>query len=176
MAHLYNNLIILFLLIFTLSNCTPTERSCKSSSKKKDNAKAHDTLSNRQTSIANSIKNSESYNKPRLDFNFQQLQQCQLDTIIVFISPMESYIATVDRISKNVNNTISVRARIKDYPAAFLLMSSTEGATEGVVRIPEKKLNFQIKSDAPASIIYLTELFEDDEIKTDILLQPPENQ
>jgi hypothetical protein len=111
---------------------------------------------------------------PRIIFNSKQLQQGSLDTIQIFISKDESYLAKVDRINRNVNNTISVRAKINEFPAAFLLMSFTNGRTEGVVKIPERNFIYQIKSDILSDIMYLTEINEYNDIEAELFIQSPE--
>jgi hypothetical protein len=111
---------------------------------------------------------------PKIIFNSHYMNLGKLDTIIVQISKDESYFAIVDRINRNVNNTISVRAKFNEFSSAFLLLSSTNGNTEGVVKIPERNIIFQIKSDILSDIVYLTEVNEENEIEDEIFIHSPE--
>ncbi|MHC4724089.1 MAG: hypothetical protein ACYS9V_07530, partial [Planctomycetota bacterium] len=45
--------------------------------------------------------------------------------------------AQVDRVSKNVNGTVTVRGRIEDYPQGYIIISTTNNNSLASIRIPE---------------------------------------
>jgi hypothetical protein len=51
----------------------------------------------------------------------------------------------IDRINKNVNGTVSIRARIKEYPLSYFLISTTNGKTLAILSIPEENTFYQIQ-------------------------------
>lgn len=48
------------------------------------------------------------------------------------------YEAVVDRVNKNVNGTVTLRARLDGYPLGYMILSTTDGRSLGVVEIPER--------------------------------------
>ena len=96
------------------------------------------------------------------------------DSIHIITPNNGHYLAIVERINVNVNSTVSVRAKIENYPRGVLIMSTYENHTEGIIEIPEKNLKYHIKTDTDNGITYLMEFVEPDLILTDTVLVPPE--
>ncbi len=171
---LYIYFIFLFL---ALLGCFHSCSSSKSNHTKKRGMHRIDDGYNNISTTEDSISVFDTQAKefvPKIIFNSHYMNLGKLDTIIVQISKDESYFAIVDRINRNVNNTISVRAKFNEFSSAFLLLSSTNGNTEGVVKIPERNIIFQIKSDILSDIVYLTEVNEENEIEDEIFIHSPE--
>ncbi len=54
------------------------------------------------------------------------------------------YAATVDKVTKNINGTVTVRARIDGYPLGYVLISTDNGRSTGTVKIPEENVEYAI--------------------------------
>lgn len=63
--------------------------------------------------------------------------------------------AAVDRVSANINGTVTVRARIDGYPYGYLLVSTTDGNSLGSIRIPEKGAKYRIAKGTARSHLLL---------------------
>jgi len=69
-----------------------------------------------------------------------------------------SYAATVDRVNLNVNGTYAVRARIDDYPLGYLIVSTTDGVSLGLIQVPETGEYYKIETDLLDQRDYLIEI------------------
>ena len=65
--------------------------------------------------------------------------------------------AKVDRVSENVNGTVTVRGRIKDYPLGYLIISTTNNNSLASIQIPETGERYRIQMDTLTGIHYLLE-------------------
>ena len=84
------------------------------------------------------------------------------------------YVANIDRISKNVNNTMTVRGRIIGFPLGYLLISTSGGRSLGSIRIPEKNEYYIIQNESANGTYYLLKVNADqlDELEDEPALQP----
>ena len=80
------------------------------------------------------------------------------DKLTINLFDDDSYSSTIDRINKNINGTVTIRARIDDYPLGFLLLSTTDGLSLGSIWIPEKNERYSIKTSSKTGITYLKRL------------------
>ena len=65
--------------------------------------------------------------------------------------------AQVDRVSENINGTVTVRARIEDYPLGYLIISTTNNNSLASIQIPETGERYRIQMDTFTGIHYLLE-------------------
>ena len=77
------------------------------------------------------------------------------DELILNLFPDASYRATVDRVAVNVHGTITVRARLRDYPLGYVLISTTGDMSLASVRVPELRLEYTIVYDPDSRAHYL---------------------
>lgn len=96
------------------------------------------------------------------------------DTIHIIIPDEEQLVAYIEKFSINIHNTISVRARFVNYPSGYMIITSTDGITGGTIKIPEKNMNYRIKTDPIDRMIYIEEFVNKDIIEIDTVLIPPE--
>lgn len=82
----------------------------------------------------------------------------QHDTIHILTPCKENYTAVVDRIRTTVPNTVTIRARIINHPGGYLIVTTHEKHTQGILEIPGKNLSYQIITDLPSGKTYLLEL------------------
>jgi len=99
------------------------------------------------------------------------------DELVLNLFPDASYVATIDRISTNVNGTLSVRARLQGYPWGYVIVSSTDQeGTLASIEVPEEGLQYLLLYEPRSDAYYLAEL---DPAKMDVpqeappLLAPP---
>ncbi|MFZ6665065.1 M12 family metallo-peptidase, partial [Peijinzhouia sedimentorum] len=71
----------------------------------------------------------------------------------------EIFIVIIDKISTNVNNTTTVRARFQMYSMGYLLLSTTNGLSTGIIQIPElnQEYNFFTKDLSGIAVIEVSE-------------------
>ena len=83
--------------------------------------------------------------------------------------------AQVDRVSENVNGTVTVRGRIEDYPLGYLIISTTNNNSLASIQIPETGERYRIQMDTLTGIHYLLEENTDqlDELEDGPTLIPP---
>jgi hypothetical protein len=92
---------------------------------------------------------------PRIRF-IQGLTEGETITLNLFEDSV--YTARIDRIGKNVNGTLTARARISGLPLACALMSSTDGQTLISVDIPERRQQFLVFSEPDAGMHQVLDL------------------
>lgn len=69
-----------------------------------------------------------------------------------------AYTAQIDRINTNINGTVSIRARISDFPQGYLLISTTDSQSLASIRIPEQKRHFCIYRGRGVNAHYLFDM------------------
>lgn len=69
------------------------------------------------------------------------------DTLTLDLFSDAVYSALVDRVTTNVNGTVTVRGRIEGNPLAYAIVTSTGGRSLIEIEIPEKNQHFVIQSD-----------------------------
>ena len=84
----------------------------------------------------------------------------QGDTLILNLFDDTNYAALIDRISLNVNGTVSIRGRLEAYPFGEVLISTTAGRSLVSIRIPETGEHYIIQSDPNTTTHYLLDLEE----------------
>ena len=80
------------------------------------------------------------------------------DVLQVVVSQDSRYLAVVDRITRNVNGTVTVRARIDDHPFGYVLVSTTKGRSVATISIPEKGRQFMIRHSASGHRHYMLDM------------------
>jgi hypothetical protein len=80
------------------------------------------------------------------------------DTLTLNLFDGKVYTARIDRVSVNVNGTVTVRGRIEGYSLGYLLISTTGDCSLGSVRIPEKGEYYVIQSEPNNRIHYLLDV------------------
>lgn len=69
------------------------------------------------------------------------------DEIRLDFFPDAIYTATVERVTRHINGTFSVQAKLAEYPLSSLLISSTRGQCLVSVSIPEQRKEYRILFD-----------------------------
>ncbi len=54
------------------------------------------------------------------------------------------YTASIDKVTRNINGTVTVRARIEGSEMGYVLISTTRGRSLGTVRLPEEGVEYEI--------------------------------
>lgn len=83
------------------------------------------------------------------------------DTLKIELLNDEKQKAVIDRISVNVNSTLSVRARFIDYDMGYILISTTGERSLAKIHIPETGQLYLIKSDPESFQHYLLDVGEE---------------
>jgi len=86
-----------------------------------------------------------------------------------------SYVATIDRVSVDIQDTISVRGRLDECPASYILMSTNDGRTLASVRVPYENLHYLVFYEPQTGDHYLAEIdpTKADEVQPAPPLVPP---
>ncbi|NLX12894.1 MAG: hypothetical protein GXY44_04465 [Phycisphaerales bacterium] len=79
------------------------------------------------------------------------------DTITLNLFEDSVYTAAIDSLTVNVNGTVTVRARLENYPLGYVLISTTDNRSLGSIRIPEQGQHYLIESGLDGSNHYLVE-------------------
>jgi hypothetical protein len=85
----------------------------------------------------------------------------QGDVLTLNLFDNAAYSARIDRISTNVNGTVSIRARIDDYPLGYVLISTTGNESLASISIPEKAGLYCIQNNSGTGTHYLYEMNAD---------------
>ncbi|MFA5293189.1 MAG: M12 family metallo-peptidase [Phycisphaerae bacterium] len=80
------------------------------------------------------------------------------DTLTLNLFNDKVYTAHIDKVSVNINGTVTVRGRIEGYPLGYVLISTTGDSSLGSVRIPEKDEYYVIQSQPDVQQHYLLEV------------------
>jgi hypothetical protein len=83
------------------------------------------------------------------------------DLITLNLFDDKIYTARIDRISTNINGTVTVRGRIDHYPMGYLLISTTSNESLASIRIPEENRQYCIVNIPSDNAHYLFELDAD---------------
>jgi hypothetical protein len=65
--------------------------------------------------------------------------------------------ARIDRISTNINGTVTIRALLKDYPLGYVLISTTNNNSLAAIDIPDTGESYRIQKDTLSGKHYLLE-------------------
>jgi hypothetical protein len=79
----------------------------------------------------------------------------QGDGLVLNLFPDTSYHATIDRVSVNVQGTITVRGRLRNYPFGYVLISTTGDLSLATIRVPELGVEYTIIYDPDSRAHYL---------------------
>ncbi len=77
------------------------------------------------------------------------------DTLTLNLFENVAYTASVDRLTTNVNGTMTVRGRIDGYPLGYILISTTGNRSLGSISVPEKGEHYLIQSGLDGRTHYL---------------------
>ncbi|MAY83799.1 MAG: hypothetical protein CMP59_06650, partial [Flavobacteriales bacterium] len=92
----------------------------------------------------------------------EQIQSDQLvqvnDKIQLTLFEDKSYLASVDKISIDVNNTLLVRAKLENYEHAYCFISTFEGKTFMVIEIPEEEELYMSRYNHSTKSYHLLEM------------------
>ena len=77
------------------------------------------------------------------------------DELVLNLFPDTSYHATIDRVSVNVQGTITVRGRLRNYPLGYVLISTTGDLSLASIRVPELGVEYAIVYDPDSRTHYL---------------------
>ncbi|GAG77426.1 unnamed protein product, partial [marine sediment metagenome] len=58
-----------------------------------------------------------------------------------------NYTAKIDKISKNVNDTTTIRGRIIDNPMSYIIINSTGDKSSVEIEVPEENQHFIIQGE-----------------------------
>lgn len=170
---IYSFAIMLSLSLYNNGNTGCSNSSNHEGKKEKDSKQIHSKQSNQELQQPEQDKIcTEKDSKKLAKINVDVKKKS--DSIHINTPKEGRFLAIVERYNVNVNNTITVRAKIENYPKGILIMSTTDGITEGFIEIPEENLKYSIKTDPDSEITYLMEFVEPDVILTDSVLIPPE--
>ena len=92
------------------------------------------------------------------------------DGLVLNLFPDTSYHATIDRVSVNVQGTITVRGRLRNYPLGYVLISTTGDLSLATIRVPELGVEYTIVYDPDSKAHYL---LDNDPLKLDKLEDAP---
>jgi hypothetical protein len=100
------------------------------------------------------------------------------DTLQLNLFADANYTAKIDRISKNVNDTTTIRGRIENNPLSYVLISTTGDQSLIEVEIPEKNQQFVIQSDSSGGnyLIDRSTMTADELIDQPALIPPTESE
>lgn len=74
------------------------------------------------------------------------------DQLILSLFDDTAYTADIDRITQNLNGTVSIRGRIAGYPLGTILISTTDGRSLASIDIPEINQHYMIRGDPDTGI------------------------
>ncbi len=80
------------------------------------------------------------------------------DTLVLNLFDDAAYSAVIDRLKTNVNGTVMIRGRLKEYPLGAVLISTTHGRSIISIDIPETGVHYRIQSEPENKSHYLLEL------------------
>ena len=80
------------------------------------------------------------------------------DTLVLNLFDDTAYSAVIDRVKTNINGTVMIRGRLKDYPFGTVLMSTTHGRSIISIDIPETGTHYRIQSEPESKSHYLLDL------------------
>lgn len=80
------------------------------------------------------------------------------DLVILDLFGDSLYLAIIDRTNIDINEVISIRARIKDHEGSYLILSIDEGRAAGTIDIPSNQEYYRIFPKPGSNAHYLAEL------------------
>ena len=168
--HLKKTTLVALILFFTATDAYPQSKSIVLTGIYK--AEVHNQqqlfLPHRKISSVSGTDNTKVYDQQQQFLPHKKIRSVSLnfdlftkktqkvgDKIIVDLFDNESYSTTIDRINIDINGTLTIRARIDDYPLGYMLISYTDDNVLGTISIPEKNERYSIKSFAKTGITIL---------------------
>jgi len=92
------------------------------------------------------------------------------DTLVLPLFTGQRFEAVVDRVARDVNGVVTVRARLVDSPGGYLLLVSGEGGSQGSIVVPGQGARFAIVPAPEGKGHYLLEI---DPARRDVLQESP---
>ena len=92
------------------------------------------------------------------------------DTLCLAIPEGETYQAVVERYSINVNQTLTLRTSIPDYPSGYFIISVTNCTSSGIFKIPEVALAWRVYADTVTGVFSFSEVDPSMQIQRDSVL------
>ncbi len=92
------------------------------------------------------------------------------DQVILNLFPEKEYVATVDRVTTNVNGTLSVRGRLHNYPDGYIIVSTHQDRTFASISIPQRNQQYAVVYEPGEARHYVIEV---DAQKLDVLDEAP---
>lgn len=80
------------------------------------------------------------------------------DVLVLNLFDNAQYKAYVERISRNVQGTLSIRGRLASFPSAYVVISSSAGRSLVHIRIPEENREYIILYDSETKAHYLIDI------------------
>ena len=83
------------------------------------------------------------------------------DELVLNLFPDASYLAIIDRVSTNMQGTVSVRGRVAESAGGYMLMSTHDKRTFASVRIPADNLHYIVLYEPQSGEHYVIQLNPD---------------
>ncbi len=80
------------------------------------------------------------------------------DVLILNLFDDTQYRARIDRVSMNINNTVTIRARINNYALGYIILSTTDDLSMATIKIPENEEFYLVKSDPKTRQHYILDI------------------
>lgn len=94
------------------------------------------------------------------------------DTICLALPDGNVFSAVIERYSININQTLTVRTSIPDYPSGYLLISVTHCSGSGILRIPEIATAWKVYADTVTGVFSFKEVDPSLKIQRDSVFIP----
>jgi len=97
------------------------------------------------------------------------------DELVLDLFPGTSYHAKVDRVSVDVQGSITIRGRLQNYPLGYALISSTGNISIASIHVPELNMEYKIVYDPELQAHYVLEIdpLKKDKVKDGPAVIPP---
>lgn len=80
------------------------------------------------------------------------------DSLVVPLFNDVLYTGIIDRVTSNINGTVTIRARVKDHPMGYMLISTTSEQSLGSITIPGSDELYFIEYGETGDVHYLLEI------------------
>ncbi|MEI6261899.1 MAG: M12 family metallo-peptidase [Deltaproteobacteria bacterium] len=80
------------------------------------------------------------------------------DELVLDLFPGTSYHATVDRVSVDVQGSITIRGRLQNYPLGYALITSAGNISFVSIHVPELNMEYKIVYDPESQAHYVLEI------------------
>ena len=101
------------------------------------------------------------------------------DELVLDLFPDTSYRAMVDRVSVDVQGSITIRGRLRNYPLGYVLISTTGDLSLASIHVPELGVEYKIVYEPDSRCHYLLENdpFTMDKLEdSPVVIPPPPNR